>query len=154
MPEREIYELDGCHDHGSDEDHGIPFWKRAPITVGQLAALQAEMKVMADTLRWIPIDEEKPRSREIVEVVYENDKKVRHMTLAEYVAPWTVEADGFLEEDYAEGAQVYHEERDIYYARDGFYEYQHMADIHWLLDEGVLFWRKPLAVPLQEEVME
>ncbi len=53
--EREIYQLPGCHEHGSDTDGGVPFWKRAAVTDGHLAVIKKDAAAVRKAA-WAVVD--------------------------------------------------------------------------------------------------
>lgn len=41
---------DDCHTHSRDDDAAVPFWKRAPITVGEWYQLKTQLKQANETI--------------------------------------------------------------------------------------------------------
>ena len=93
---------------------------------------------MSNVTEWINADEIKPPKVKSVLVVFKNIYGHTHITIAQYVPPKSVLAEDFLNEeaDYDE----YDEEKDCYWCKEGWFEYQYSADINYLMDDEILFW--------------
>jgi hypothetical protein len=92
-------------------------------------------------MKWVSVAERVPENRQRVLVALKNEYGRIWRTCAEYIAPKTVLAEIFLDEDceYEEFAD-YDAEKDCYYAPAGFYESNYCTDENYHIGEKVLAW--------------
>jgi len=96
--------------------------------------------------RWIPVSERLPESLQPVFAKVKTNGKI-FITAAQYVAPKTVLASNFLDDEYREGAEEYDEEIDDYWVVEGWWENSIEADVNWKLSGEVIAWRPLPAAP-------
>jgi len=90
--------------------------------------------------KWIPIEEKQPETKDRVLVSFENEYRKQVISIAEYIAMRTVLAEDYMADDSAQEFDDYDEEKDCYWTREGFYEWQYVADINYYLHEKVTHW--------------
>ncbi|NQZ74645.1 MAG: DUF551 domain-containing protein [Ekhidna sp.] len=103
---------------------------------------------------WIKIEDELPHVLQIVYVVCvaeNSQRRYNYETMAVYIPYMTVKADDFMIEEYSYESD-YNEEEDEFYTREGFYEWQSVADIHWMITDKVTHWRPRIKLPKLNEV--
>ena len=100
--------------------------------------------------RWISVKERMPEPEQRVYVICEAlnsiGKIVRYQTIAEYIPKLTVLAEDYMHEDFQEYAD-YDEETDNYYTCEGFYEWQSVPDMNWLIYNNVIYWMPLFLIP-------
>ena len=111
-------------------------WKRAFDAGASYNNAEWQEKV-----RWIPVDEEKPKSQKIVWIKVINRHGKEHTLLAQYVPPKTVLASDFMLEDDSE-CDEYDEVIDDYYVIEGWWEYQYEAETNWYIRDTVTHYRE------------
>ena len=90
--------------------------------------------------RWIPVEEEMPEQNKAVNVIVlstTTGKQCR--TIAYFIPEKTILAADFLEDD-AEDLEVYDENIDDYWVKEGWFEYQTEAETHWFISDKVTHW--------------
>lgn len=102
---------------------------------------------------WILIESKMPKTLQTVYVVVEVEiqtkpevKTSQFQTMAKYVPYLTVPENDFIAEEY-QGDGDYDEEKDEYFAPEGWYEYQLESDIHFKLSEKVTHWMPLFELP-------
>ncbi len=103
-----------------------------------------------ENMSWIDLEKVKPNNREIVLIVCLNNYGKRYITLAEYVSYKSVLSSDYLSEDCEnDGCEDYDEEKDCYWVKEGFFEYQYEADINYRVSNEVLFWMSKPSLPVE-----
>ena len=89
---------------------------------------------------WVSVKEGLPEPlRQVLTIVkYEHGTTI---VMAEYVPPKTVLAEDFVNEECGEGLDEYDEEKDCYWTKEGWFEWQHEAEIHYLICGDVIYWQ-------------
>ena len=95
--------------------------------------------------RWIPVEEVKPPSREMILVKIDRDEGKTWILLAEFIPAKTVYAEDFFE-DYDEDDMDYDEDEDMYYVPETWVECSYFGISH-MFSEKVIEWR-PIEYPL------
>lgn len=91
--------------------------------------------------RWIPVEREKPKANTIVLIIAITETGKRYRTVAYFIPTKTVLADAFLESGYdSEDLQEYDDELDEYWVKEGWFEYQTVAEIHWHISDKITHW--------------
>lgn len=91
--------------------------------------------------RWIPVEREKPKANTIVLIIAITETGKRYRTVAYFIPTKTVLADDFLESGYdSEDLQEYDDELDEYWVKEGWFEYQTVAEIHWHISDKITHW--------------
>lgn len=91
--------------------------------------------------RWIPVEREKPKASTIVLIIAITETGKRYRTVAYFIPTKTVLADDFLESGYdSEDLQEYDDELDEYWVKEGWFEYQTVAEIHWHISDKITHW--------------
>ena len=91
--------------------------------------------------RWIPVECEKPKANTIVCIIAITETGKRYRTVAYFIPTKTVLADDFLESGYdSEDLQEYDDELDEYWVKEGWFEYQTVAEIHWHISDKITHW--------------
>jgi hypothetical protein len=98
---------------------------------------------------WISIKDRKPQTEETVIVLCETKNHHRYVTVADYIAYRTVLAEDHMDQDSDPDFDDYDEEKDISWAREGFYEYMTMADNNYYIADNVTHWMRLPAMPDQ-----
>lgn len=95
---------------------------------------------------WIEVSKEKPSKRQnayvVVKTTYLFHNEERHhyyQTKAEYIPYMTVPEEDFMSHEY-HGEGDYDEEKDEYYAIEGWYEAGYEAEINYRISGDVIFW--------------
>lgn len=90
---------------------------------------------------WIPVEREKPKANTIVLIIAITETGKRYRTVAYFIPTKTVLADDFLESGYdSEDLQEYDDELDEYWVKEGWFEYQTVAEIHWHISDKITHW--------------
>ena len=90
---------------------------------------------------WIPVEREKPKANTIVLIIAITETGKRYRTVAYFIPTKTVLADDFLESGYdSEDLQEYDAELDEYWVKEGWFEYQTVAEIHWHISDKITHW--------------
>lgn len=110
---------------------------------------EADLAALHEQTRWIPVSERFPKTRSHVIVCFKSEFGKQSRTPAIYIAPRTVLAEDFLDEDYSDGFAEYDEKEDQFWTPAGFYEFQFMAEVNYFIHEEVTHWM-PLPAGLQE----
>lgn len=103
-------------------------------------ALLVEIERLQSENEWIPVNERLPERLQPVFAEVKMNEKI-FITAAQYVAPKTVLASDFLDDEYREGAEEYDEEIDDYWVIEGWWENSIEADTNWMLSGEVTHWR-------------
>ena len=91
--------------------------------------------------KWIPVECEKPKANTIVCIIAITETGKRYRTVAYFIPTKTVLADDFLESGYdSEDLQEYDDELDEYWVKEGWFEYQTVAEIHWHISDKITHW--------------
>lgn len=91
--------------------------------------------------KWIPVEREKPKANTIVLIIAITETGKRYRTVAYFIPTKTVLADDFLESGYdSEDLQEYDDELDEYWVKEGWFEYQTVAEIHWHISDKITHW--------------
>lgn len=88
---------------------------------------------LTDGLGWVPA-EIKPADHKPVAVIVDGER-YKYWARAMWVQKFTLEDTGSYE-----GASDYNEADDNYYWPEGWYEWNHAEEIHWLISEPVILW--------------
>lgn len=84
-------------------------------------------------LGWVSA-ETKPADHKPVAVIVDGER-YKYWARAMWVPKFTREDTGSYE-----GASDYNEANDTYYWPEGWYEWNHSEEIHWLISEPVILW--------------
>lgn len=95
---------------------------------------------MAEFGVWTSVEEEKPASEQRVFVHYKNECDKDRTEIAQYIAPFTVKADEFLEDDYDHSCSEYNEADDEFYVVEGWWESSWEADTNWKISREIDYW--------------
>ncbi len=101
--------------------------------------------------KWTKISDIVPISGRKVLVCFTDKHNKHYRTIATYIAPKTVLAEDFLNEDYDNGFSEYDEEKDCYWSPGGFYEYQYESDVNFYISGTVTHWMPLPDKPEDEE---
>lgn len=91
-------------------------------------------------MNWIEVKKQMPKSGKTVIAFGLNEYKKKRTLRAFYAARFTVEDDNEYE------AAEYNEEKDEYYLKEGWYEYNEHEEVHWKIDFLITHWM-PLPPP-------
>ena len=91
--------------------------------------MQVEWKVR---LCWMPENKKPPTQKPVIVVFIENGKQ--RWARAAWVPKFMVEDTNY------EGESDYNEADDTYYWPEGWYEWNHAEEIHWMLIEDITHW--------------
>lgn len=99
---------------------------------------------------WIPITEKMPNPKQRAYIVCERPRHgggvIQFQTMAEYVPYMTIIEENYMSDEW-EGCGDYDEEKDIYYAPEGWYEYQSEAEIYYQVSARVTHWMPLFKLP-------
>lgn len=88
---------------------------------------------------WISVEEELPKTGSRVIVMFKNRLGNKRTSLAEYVAKRTILHEDFISEEW-EDFHDYDEVNDIYYAPEGWYEYNFEAETSMYMSMEITHW--------------
>lgn len=90
---------------------------------------------------WISVEDELPPAEKqvIAKLISENGKEYK--TMAIYIPPRTILAEDFMMDDDDGDFYDYDEEKDTYYAVEGWWEWQTVTDVNWKINDKVIGWR-------------
>ena len=104
---------------------------------------------MAMKTRWIPVSEKMPaRLQRVYVVCKDNVSDVRYQTIAEYVPYMSVKEEDYMHPEYYREGD-YNEEEDVFYTKQGFYEWQSESDIYYRISAHVTHWMPLHELPQQ-----
>ena len=122
----------------------------------QIDKLKAELA----ELQWIPVRPVRPvsmpknKKKVFVLLSGKNNKgkDVRSVTVAFYIAPETVLAEDWLDDECPESfySSEYDKDKDCYWTPSGFYEYQIEADRSYYISDTITHWM-PIIIPKEGE---
>ena len=96
---------------------------------------------------WIPVTDKMPAAKQRVYIVCERPRYgggvIQYQTMAEYIPYMAVLEEDYMSDEFA-GDGDYDEEKDVYYAPEGWYEYQSEAEIYYRIDPEVVTHWMPL----------
>jgi len=115
-----------------------------------IKSLRAELERVKAENEWIPCETRLPESLRPVFAKVKMNGKI-FIVAAQYVAPKTVLASDFLDDEYREGAEEYDEEMDDYWVVEGWWENSIESDVNWKLSGEVIEWRPLPAAPEEGE---
>lgn len=90
--------------------------------------------------QWISAEEQKPKSEQRVFVHYKNECDKDRTEIAQYIAPFTVKANEFLQDDYDHSCSEYNEADDEFYVVEGWWESSWEADTNWKISREIDYW--------------
>lgn len=90
---------------------------------------------------WISVEDELPPAEKqvIAKLISENGKEYK--TMAIYIPSRTILAEDFMMDDDDGDFYDYDEEKDTYYAVEGWWEWQTATDVNWKINDKVIWWR-------------
>lgn len=89
---------------------------------------------------WVSVKDRLPKALQPVLAIVK-DQYGESRVLVEYVPPKTVLAEDFVNEESGDGLDEYDEEKDCYWTKEGWFEWQREAEIHFLICGDVTHWQ-------------
>ena len=95
---------------------------------------------------WILFENKKPETHDRVLICFKNrhnEKNPPYVTIATYIAPRSVNAEDFLDDECCDSfyESDYEESTDIFWTPDGFYETLWEPDINIFVSNTVTHWK-------------